>query len=183
MNFRVGSVNFNRGAGKNLIQGTLLLPFVIFLLWFFISIPWDLMTRVILWVPISIFNFLIDPVPSDGRTKEQALAVVIGGDKAILLLKFELPPSEWSDESIEALSRVSYSSILFQKEIQNRLYCLRQFYSDNPQIKPSEYQSKKLLNEWKISPSFFELIMTNALYRNYLFQFLILLLIIIYAAT
>ena len=49
----------------------------------------------ITWLFDRIFLFIVDLVPADGRTPEEAKFVLKGGAHTILLLK---PPSQWSDE-------------------------------------------------------------------------------------
>ena len=52
-----------------------------------------------------LFGLFVDIIPADGRTSEEAQAVVWNGDKAIHLLKFnKKKPKDWTDEDIEKLS-------------------------------------------------------------------------------
>ena len=167
--------------GLWITKDAFLLPITVMVAWFIAGIPWMLLVKLALAVPNAIFNFLIDPVPADGRTKEEALAVVMGGEKAILALKFNKPALDWSDDDIEALSKITLSSRFFQDEIQHRIFRVRNYYCENPHIAPSEYQTNKLLKEWKVAPTWNELIVTNAYYRSLLIQFVVLLLIVFYA--
>jgi hypothetical protein len=66
-----------------------------------LGIPWFFVVKVLVAVPLGIFNFLIDPEPADGRTKDEATMVVASGNKAIVLLKLGRPAYEWTDEDIE----------------------------------------------------------------------------------
>jgi hypothetical protein len=167
--------------GLWITKDAILFPITVIVAWIVIGFLWSFLVDLIILVPKSIFNFLVDPIPADGRTKEQALAVVMGGQKAILYLKFDKAASEWSDDDIESMSRVSFFSRIFKHQIQKRIYRLRHYFCENTQVIPSEYQIKKLLKEWNLSPPWYELILTNSLYRIWSLQILILLLIIIYA--
>ena len=167
--------------GLWITKDAIFLPITVIFGWIIIGFLWSYLVELIIAIPRIIFNFLVDPVPADGRNKEQAFAVVMGGEKVILLLKFNQPPSEWSDDDIESLSRVSLFSKIFSDQIKTRLYRLRNYYCENTQIIPSEYQSNKLLKEWNLFPPWYELIFTNALYRIWSLQIIILLLILLYA--
>ena len=153
------------------------LPVAVFFAWLIFSIPWGLLTKLLLAIPTAIFNFLIDPIPADGRTKDQALAVVAGGEDAILGLKFDRPATEWTDNDIIALSRISLTSRIYQDRIQRRLFKIREFYEENPHVLQSVHQTDAILKEWEITPPWSELIITNAYYRIVLIQFIVLILL------
>ena len=162
-------------------KDALLFPLTLFVAWTISGLPWSLITWMFLAVPKSIFNFLIDPIPTDGRTKEEALAVVMRGQRAILVLKFQKPASQWSDEDIEALSKITLLSRFFRYKIEDRFHRLRNYYCGNPHITQSEYETNKILKEWGLAPTLIELIFTKLFYGGLAIHSVILLLIIIYA--
>ena len=118
------------------------LPIVVFFAWLIVGIPWGLLIKLLLAVPTAIFNFLIDPIPADGRSKDEALAVVASGENAILALRFNQPAKEWTHEDIIAVSRISFTSRFYEDDIQRRLYKIRDFYEYNPHVIQSEHQTK-----------------------------------------
>ncbi len=56
---------------------------------FLIEIPITVFMMALNWCFNAIFKFIIDVVPADGRTAEEAWQVTIGGDAVVLSLKFE----------------------------------------------------------------------------------------------
>jgi hypothetical protein len=70
----------------------------------------------------KLFFYLIDVVPGEGRTYEQARAVVFGGDRARLLLKMD-DVENWTDsDTREFVKRVPMiSRIFFADKIRARL--------------------------------------------------------------
>lgn len=147
---------------------------------FLIGIPWFFIVKMILAIPEAIFNFLLDPEPADGRTKEEAKLVVVSGQKGITLLEFNKPASEWSDEAIEALSRISLTSRLFQNKIRKRFYALKDYYMNNPDLKPGEYNNIKFLKESNLAIGWLESIISNPFWRVLVLQGLTLLVLLIF---
>jgi hypothetical protein len=150
-----------------------------FLVLFLIGIPWFFIVKMILAIPKAIFNFLLDPEPANGRTKEEAKLVVETGQKGITLLEFNKPASEWSDEAIEALSRISFASRLFQDQIIKRVYAIKYHYMNNPDLHQGEYNTNKFLKENKLALGWLETIITNPMWRGIVLQGLTLLVILI----
>jgi hypothetical protein len=142
---------------------------------FLLGIPWLLVVKLVLAIPTAIFNFLLDPEPSGGRTNEEAKLVVQNGQKAIALLELNRPATEWSDEAIEAVSQLTLTSRLYQRKIQDRLYSLRDHYVSNPQLCQSEYNSKRFLSENNLQIGWIEAVVTNPMYRCWVLQHLFLL--------
>jgi hypothetical protein len=143
---------------------------------FLLGIPWYFGVRMILAIPVGIFNFLIDPEPAEGRTKEEAKMVVESGDKAILLLKLNKPVSEWTDEDIEVVAGIS--SIFFRGAVRQRIYAIREYYLDNPDVAKSEYATNKFLKQAGLSMGWLETAATNPMLRVLILQLAVLLIIL-----
>ena len=150
---------------------------------FLLGIPWFFVVKIIVAIPTAIFNFLIDPVPADGRTKEEAQVVVWSGQKGIVLLELNKPASEWSDEAIESLSRINLSTSLFQGKIQKRFYALRDYYVTHPNLQQNEYNTTKFLRENKMSIGVIETVITNQMWRTTALQASFLLAIFIITSS
>jgi hypothetical protein len=147
---------------------------------FFIGIPWFFIVKMILAVPVGIFNFLIDPEPAEGRTKEEAKLVVASGDKAILLLKLNGPASEWTDEDIDAFATITLATrLFFEGTVRRRIYRIREYYLDNPDVVQSEYATNRFLKEAKLSIGWLETVVTNPFVRSIVVQYSVLLIIFV----
>jgi hypothetical protein len=134
----------------------------------------------ILAVPVGIFNLLIDPEPADGRTKEEAKMVVESGDKAILLLRINRPAREWTDEDIDAFATITLATrLFFEGTVRRRVYKIREYYLDNPDVVQNEYSTKKFLKEAGLSMGWLETVVTNPFVRSIAVQYSVLLIIFI----
>ena len=146
---------------------------------FLIGIPWFFVVKMLVAIPIAIFNFLIDPVPADGRNKEEAKIVVHAGQNGIAALELEKPASEWSDEAIGTLATMNLTSRLFQYEIRKRFYALRDHYITHPELSQNDYNTRTFLRENKLSIGLVENVITNPMWRSTTLQALVLLAIFI----
>ena len=142
---------------------------------FLLGIPWFFVVKVLVAVPVWIFNFLIDPEPADGRTKDEAKMVVESGNKAIVLLKFGRPAYEWTDEDIERIATQNLTTRLFQTAVRERLYAIREYFLDHPDVMQNASSTKKFLAENRLSIGWLESVVTNPLFRNTALQFAVLL--------
>ena len=142
---------------------------------FLLGIPWFFVAKILIAVPVGIFNFLIDPEPADGRTKDEAKMVVASGNKAIVLLKFERPAYEWKDEDIERIATLNLTTRLFKTAVRERLYAIREYYLDHPDVMQNAYSTKKFLAENRLSIGWLESVVTNPVFRNTALQFTVLL--------
>jgi hypothetical protein len=163
------------------VSGRLIQLAVAAVILFLLGIPWVFAAKMIVAIPVSIFNFLIDPEPTQGRTKEEALLIVQSGKKAITTLKFNKPASEWTDEAIDALSRLTLTSSLFQSDIRRRIYAVRDHYLKHPNLTPNEHNTRKFLKEHKLTIGWMEKVITVPMWRNTTIQYFILLMTFIVA--
>ena len=70
-----------------------------------IEILWTLVIFLIINKLVEfIFGLFVDVIPSEGRTKDEAMIVVFRGEKARNALKLKQHPKEWTDELIEEIA-------------------------------------------------------------------------------
>ncbi len=114
-----------------------------------------------------LFTLLVDIIPTDGRSKEEALEVVQGGSMILFLLEFnKKAPIDWSEEDIDILSS-GFFKFFFKNKIQNRIRTIQQYYIDNPQLTPNEFNTNKFLKSHNLKPSIFEQIFVNPIFRGW----------------
>jgi hypothetical protein len=145
---------------------------------FVIAIPWYYLVKFIIAIPEAIFYFLIDVIPTDGRSKDQAKFVVWNGEFGINLLTIDKHPSEWTDEVIESISNVNVFSRIFSDKIQKRYHALRTFYLDNTDVVPSAYTAKQYLRRNNLAAPIWEQCISNKIYRGWVISYAVLLLLL-----
>lgn len=123
------------------------------------------------WIFNRLFFFLIDLVPADGRSLEQAKLVLKGGTYAVVLLK---PLSTWDDTDVAAVVRSSgiFGRVFFADRIRNRIRYLmqrNQEWLENPDGNGrdlTEYDAKRLLSEAGMNPRWYELALAKGYWRT-----------------
>ena len=104
-----------------------------------------------------IFTTIIDVVPHDGRTKQEAQFVVYRGQKALNQLALDKKnPREWTDEEIENFSKNTFFTLFFQDKVRDRCELLRDFYKENFQEDFNQFAGEKILKERNLKPTTFE---------------------------
>ena len=166
---------------QNISKDALFFPLIVIVGFFISEFLFLSLSKLVLAIFDCVFNFLIDAVPCNGRSREEALMVVKGGDKAIVLLKLAKDPSELTDDDIEDISKIDIWHRFFQYEIQDRLNEIKRYYSENVQIKPSQQQTGNFLKKMKLRPKWNERLVTSPIFRYYIVQFVIITMIILYA--
>jgi len=147
----------------------------------FIEFIWTAVVMFISKVFQFIFGLIVDVIPADGRTKEEANLVVWGGDKAIFLLKFnEKKPEDWSDNDKEKLAS-GFFNYFFKENIIERLDRVREHYIDNPDINPNEWNTKTFLKENNLEIGIFEKIVTHFFFRACAIRYSIFLYLILFS--
>lgn len=144
-----------------------------------IELIWTLIVKIISKMINGIFSFLVDVEPANGRTKEEAQVVVWNGETAIHALSLEQNPDFWTDEAIESVTKGDLIGRVYAKNRRKRIFALRNYYQQNPEISRNEYEAKKFLKENGIEPSLFELIISNQIYRLWTIAYGFLLWLII----
>jgi len=125
----------------------------------------------IVWCFDSLFYFFIDIEPADGRTPEQARAVLKGGETAILLLK---PFSKWSNADFEdTIRRMGWiARIFFPSSIRRRQQVLSKKAKErategNPEINDlSDYEIKNLMKTEGIEQPWYETVLCKGYVRT-----------------
>lgn len=145
-----------------------------------IEIVWLLFVKLISAGINGLFNFIIDVIPDDGRSKEEAQQVVWGGDEAVAVWHIDnTDPKKWSDEIIRAGTRGDIFGRCFAHRRRDRVYALKEYYVSNPDIVPSEYNAENFLRENEMWPSLAEQIISNKYYRGMVIAYPFLLWLLI----
>ena len=145
-----------------------------------IDLIWIIFISVISKLFKSIFELIIDVIPADGRTKEQAEYVLYTGHKGITYLKSDEHPKNWDDELILNFAKLDWIQGLFYREIvMNRMEIVKQHYLENSEKVWEPWGLNKILKDNKIERSFIESFFCNRDYRTWTikYSFIILLLI------
>lgn len=125
-----------------------------------------------------IFYLFIDIIPHDGRTKEEAAAVVTGGAEELLLQELSKHPSEWREGIEDDASKLDWVARLFyRKKIERRFRLIRHSFSEGIPFVPSVCD--ELLKEHHLEKGVIEDRVSNKWFRRgvFLYSFLSLLFI------
>lgn len=138
---------------------------------FILEIIW---TAFIMGVVSKLFQFLftlfVDVIPHDGRTKEEAQAVVWGGDNAILILEMNKHPSKWRENFGEEIAKIDWVQGLFFKDrVIQRFLRIKEnfeFYDEEEKTAYNYYKVENFLKENNLETSWFEKFICNKIYRR-----------------
>ena len=140
-----------------------------------LSIPFWIICKILIWVPSSLFNHLIDVIPTGGRTKEEAELVVQSGHKAIAILNMRKSPELWTDDDIEGFLNISVlQRWFFRQAIEKRIWALQRYYCEHHSTKLTQSDSKKILKENGLQVGILEHAITNSFWRNLIFKYVVL---------
>lgn len=167
------------GIGQQLAENRLLQIVISLVALFFIEIFVVLGATYIDKLFMFIFNLLVDIIPADDRTKEEAVLVVKSGEVAIKLIELEKKhPSTWTDEDVAFYHR-GFFAWFFKDTIKHRINMIREYFVQNPELAFNQWNIKNYLLENNLSMSFWENVVTNATYRataiSYSITFLLLI--------
>jgi hypothetical protein len=128
-----------------------------------------------------IFKLIIDVIPADGRTKEQAELVLYNGDKAIIHLKAENHPEDWDDEfMLNYATKLDWvQSLFYRNRVMHRIKFIREHFVNNPKEHYYEWKVETLLEDNKINVSFIERWVCNKDYRIWTIRYSFLLILLI----
>ncbi len=130
----------------------------------------------------AVFEFLVDVLPTEGRTKEQGDFVARWGRAGVLNLKFMQHPSEWKEEEIEEYGGLDWvQRVFFNGRTKQRLYFVKKWYSDNSDFKFTEASISKLLKNNNMEASVFEKFFVNPYYRAIFYRYCLFLALLVYA--
>ena len=95
-----------------------------------------------------IFTTIIDVIPHDGRTKQEAQFVVYRGQKAINQLTLDKKnPREWKDEEILNFSKNTFFTLFFQDKVRERCEALREYYIQNSEKEFNQFTGEKIFKD------------------------------------
>ncbi len=104
-------------------------------------------------------------IPADGRTKEEALMVVKGGQQAIRMLNLSTKhPNEWSDDDFMAY-KDSIFTIFFRNRIDERIEFIKDYYAQNPDEFISISSIEDALKKKSLEVSWLERLVCNPQWR------------------
>ena len=130
-----------------------------------IEIIWTIFVTYLSKFYMFLFGLFVDIIPADGRTEEEAKAVVWNGDKAIHLIKFsKKKPKDWTDEDIDKLSSGLFNFFYAEKR-SLRFAKIREYFTKNPKINYNDWTLNEFIKKEKIERDIFEKIVTEPLYR------------------
>jgi hypothetical protein len=134
----------------------------------------------------KIFNFLfsliVDVVPYDGRSIEEADLVVKSGKKAILALEVSnIHPSKWDDKLISDFIRTDWiQSFFYGEAVLRRMKLVRDYYALNEDEEYSSYRIESVLLENSAKQDWVEEFMCNSNTRISLIGYLFFLFLIFF---
>ena len=131
------------------------------------------------WIFSGIFFFFIDVEPAEGRTEDEARIVVLSGDLGRYLLQIEKNVAECTDECIERLAKADIFNIFWRSKLKERLIATRDYYQNNSNLQPTEYDTNNFLTIHGMRPSKAELIIGNKQYRGMVVAYGFLLFLIL----
>ena len=125
------------------------------------------------------FTLIVDIIPADSRTKEEAKLVTWNGEKVIALLDLErTPPKDWADEQIENVTK-GFFTWFYKDAITKRLGFIREYQQENPEYVSNEYNNKELLKNNNLTVSVAEKIILNQIYRGLVISGLLFLFLLL----
>jgi len=166
--------------GISLAETRILQIGISLLVLFPIEMIWSVVMSYIDKMFMYIFNLFIDVLPADGRTKDESIFVVRGGERAIKALEISnVHPSKWKDE-FEDFYGNDFFSMFFKEKISERFHMVRDYYSKNKSLPYNSYALKKLLKSKKMEQSFVELVLTNPTYRGWAVSYTLTLYLLLF---
>lgn len=147
---------------------------------FVFEIFWALLFPQINKFLMFVFNLIVDVIPADGRTREDAMIVVTGGTQVNFLLEFsKKTPHDWTEDDISFLSG-GFFKFFFKDKIEERLRSIRKHYIDNPKLTPNEWNTNQYLKSSGLQASVLENIVINPTFRAWTTSAVIFILLMIF---
>jgi hypothetical protein len=152
-----------------------------------------LLSEIVL-VPISfvlaklvnfVFKLIVDIIPADERTAEEALLVATNGDRAIAAIILAKRPTEWDEAQIELVASADWiQNLFFGRDIRNRLHFIKRRYQEleleHGTYPVNEQTIRGLLLEGGLSPmSKAERYISNKQIRMMIYPYLIFVFIVV----
>jgi Zn-dependent protease with chaperone function len=147
---------------------------------FFVESIWLLFILAIGKIFKFIFELIIDVIPADGRTKEEAEIVLYAGNKGITQIKMGKHPKNWDDELILNAVKLDWvASLFYREEIMDRTRIIKEYFVDNPEEPWQLWKVDEIIEDNKIELSFIERWVSNNDYRSATIRYLFILILII----
>ena len=123
-----------------------------------------------------LFELIVDVIPHDGRTKEEAKLVVWNGNKAIRTLHIAQHPRAWEESVLEEIPANDWvNNIFFRGKIVFRLLVVYEYYLDAPETPFTDTEVERILDERNLKPSWQENVVGNPQIRRALIGYSFLL--------
>jgi hypothetical protein len=145
------------------------------------EIIWALILMlVILKIFQFIFTLIVDVIPHDGRTKEEAQMVVWNGEKAIRMFELANHPRTWTDEYIYDVPKNDWvQNLFFREAVVNRLKSIRDHWFEGDDTEVSPYMIKEHLEKNNLTQPWQEKIFTEKTYRALIIRYSIFIILLI----
>lgn len=180
LSYTFGAPFLYYGIGLMLAENRFFQILISILALFLLEILWALIFPQLNKLIMFVFTFFVDVIPADGRTLEESMMVVTGGNQALFLLEFnKKSPNDWTEEDISILSG-GFFRLFFKDKIEERIRMIRNHYIDNLELTPSAWNTNKYLESAGLKPSLFEQILTTPVYRAWATSAIIFILLMIF---
>ena len=154
------------GIGLTLVDNRLLQVGVSLVSLFIGELIWLLIVTYIDKLFMFLFNLLVDVIPAEGRTKEEALMVVKGGQQAIRMLNLSTKhPNDWSDDDY-LIYTDSIFTIFFRSVIEKRIEFIKNYYTENPDAFVSISSVDEALKKKALDVGWLERLVCNPQWRG-----------------
>lgn len=168
------------GIGLMLAENRIFQILISILALILFEIVWALVFPQINKSLMFVFNLIVDVIPADGRTSEEATMIVTGGSQVLFLWEFnKKSPHDWTEDDISIFSG-GFFKFFFKEKIEERIRMIRKHYIDNPELTPSEWNTNKYLESSGFKPSVLESIVTNPIFRAWTTSAVIFILLMIF---
>ncbi|NBV01087.1 MAG: hypothetical protein EBS31_06570 [Burkholderiaceae bacterium] len=146
-----------------------------------IGFLWNFLAKFYMVATYGFFSLLVDVIPHNGRSAEEAKNVVLLGDRYIDILEISsVGLADIDDSLIDRYSKHVPLAAFFGEITKQRLTALRNYYADNRDMLPTDHRSDELLKQWGMYPSIFEKVLANPTYRSWLIQVFVFLLLVLF---
>lgn len=152
--------------GLSFVENRLLQIGVSLISLFIGELIWTIIVTYIDKLFMFLFNLIVDVIPADGRSKEEALAVVKGGQQAIRFLNLNKKhPNEWTDDDVMAYKN-SIFTFFYRDKIDARIELIKNYYADKLDVYISESAIKDLLKKNSLEVDWLEHVICNPMWRG-----------------
>jgi len=129
-----------------------------------------------------VFSLLIDVIPHDGRSKDEATFVVWGGEAALKDLAMSKHPTTWVFGQIDEYVASDWVQRIFYKDVvTRRLNLIYEYYQDHPEDSSfDEFDVNLILSKHNLQRGWQETALTSGPVRKMFFAYSFFLYLIIF---